>query len=222
MKNKIDVQIENILRIRAEVYGILRELFYKEPTQEFLGRLSSHPVLRALSENHPNDEIRRSSRNLMEAAYELVGKDLTDTWAEFTRLFIGPGRPVAIPFESVHRGERKLKGETWAEIRDWLLDSGYILEEKSVLEDHIAVELEYMMLSCLDALESIENGKSPIEILTKQLEFLEEHLLKWVPEFTDIIIKNTKSKFYRCLAGFSASFIKNDFEMLKEMLKMLG
>ena len=222
MENRIDAQVENILRVRAEIYRILRDLFYREPTQELLERLSSHPILKAFSERHPNEGVRKTSKNLMEAGRELIEKELTDTWAEFTRLFIGPGKPVAIPFESVNRNERSLKGEIWTEIRDWLLDSGYILEEKSVLEDHIAVEFEYMMLSSIDALESFKRGKNPYEILAKQQEFMEEHLLRWVPGFTENIIENSTSSFYRCLAEFTANFIEDDCETLRDVITKVG
>jgi TorA maturation chaperone TorD len=42
---------------------------------------------------------------------------------EFTRLFCGPGRPVAHPYESVYR-ERRTMGETTLDVRRLLGEEG--------------------------------------------------------------------------------------------------
>ena len=61
---------------------------------------------------------------------------------EFTRLFLGPGRPVAHPYESVYR-EGRMMGETTLDVRRRLAEEGLTANGQR-LPDHVAIELAFM------------------------------------------------------------------------------
>lgn len=213
-----------ILLLRARIYSIISYLFLLEPTREYLGELVDDPVLKKLATVYPNSELRHSTIEFLKAIENLLNggeQQLIDEWAEYTRLFIAP-RPIAVPFESAQRG-MPLKGKAWEEVRDWFLDDGFVLVDKFVLEDHAGVELEYMATTSLKCYELLNEGslEDAIRILERQKMFMENHVMKWIPKLSDVIEKNSRSFFYRSFAKFTKNYLKEDFELLDEIVEYL-
>jgi len=219
-------QLSSILSLRAQVYSIIRHLFLFEPSREYLQNILQHKVLKVISEAYPEEHLRTSSLNFLNAVKELLEEGderLIDTWAEYTRLFIGPAPPIASPYESIQRPVEKgrgYKGEAWLDVREWLLEDGLILEDHSVLEDHAGIEFEYMMLTTIKANSLLQQGMidDSLKVLARQKKFLEEHITKWVPKLCSEIEAHSKSYFYRSLAKFTTDFLKEDLDLLNELL----
>jgi TorA maturation chaperone TorD len=226
VENPKTEELASIFSLRAQVYSILRHFFLFEPSREYLHNLLQNKVLKVISEAYPEEDLRTSSQEFLRDVKELSdGGDeaLVDTWAEYTRLFIGPSPPLAPPYESLQReaeGERRFKGETWINVKEWFLDDGFLLEDQKVLEDHAGIEFEYMQLTSINAVELIGKGdkESLRNLLMRQKRFLEEHLTKWIPKLCAEIEEKTKSPFYRSFAKFTRIFIKEDLSLLNEVL----
>lgn len=224
ISNIFSNSIISILLFRAHIYSVISHLFLLEPTKEYLRELVQDPILKSISTRYSESELKRSTVEFLEAVEELLNAEeqqLIDVWAEYTRLFIAP-RPIAVPFESVQRGG-PFKGKLWEEVREWFLEDGFILEDKSVLEDHAGVELEYMAKTCLRSYELLNEGSTEdsIRILERQWRFMEEHVMKWIPRLCDVISQNSKSSFYRTFARLTKSFLEEDFQLLDELLTYL-
>ena len=77
------------------------------------------------------------------------------------------------------------------------------------LPDHICAELESMACLCAKEAECVddddESGQEHFGRLRRS--FLENHLLKWLPSFTNDIIRGTASPFYRDLAVATREFL---------------
>jgi TorA maturation chaperone TorD len=226
VENPKTEELASIFSLRAQVYSILRHFFLFEPSREYLHNLLQNKVLKVISEAYPEEDLRTSSQEFLRDVKELSdGGDeaLVDTWAEYTRLFIGPSPPLAPPYESLQReaeGERRFKGETWMHVKEWFLDDGFLLEDQKVLEDHAGIEFEYMQLTSIKAVELIGKGdkESLRNLLMRQKRFLEEHLTKWIPKLCAEIEEKTKNPFYRSFAKFTRIFIKEDLSLLNEVL----
>lgn len=75
-------------------------------------------------------------------------------------------------------------------------------------EDHIALELRFMGRLCRD--------KSDIS-LRMQKDFLEDHLMKWVPGFCDELCEKSSSDLYRGIGKITKGFLISEEELLNEL-----
>ena len=129
---------------------------------------------------------------------------------EFTRLFLGPGRPVAHPHESVYR-EGRTMGETTLDVRRRLAAEGLAPNGHS-LADHVGIELAFMaFLAAREAL-AWDAGEGDVAwgLLQQQEAFLSEHLGTWFPQFCHRILAGRPLIQYAQLAQHAKSFVASD------------
>ena len=103
---------------------------------------------------------------------------------EYTRLFVGPPRPAAAPWETMHRagGSAAVGGATVGfgqatfEMRALLREAGLeVKNENNQYEDHIGIELLYLSALCARAAEGEEGAVEEVRT------FAEDRLLAWLP-----------------------------------------
>ncbi|GAB78568.1 Tat proofreading chaperone TorD [Austwickia chelonae] len=123
-----------------------------------------------------------------------------ETVAEWMRLFRGPGRLEACPYESVHREEEALTfGEHTVSVRRWYAAHGVEAPRLNVEpDDHIGLELAFVSHLCLGALDAAEAGdlaglSGKIEALSS---FLDEHLLAWADEVAEAMLAHAGTGLY--------------------------
>lgn len=141
---------------------------------------------------------------------ELPHADEPPTEAAFNRLFVGPGRLPAPPYESVWRSEDRLLMQASAEaIRSFYRAYG-AQNTRPEPEDHLALELEFYAL----LQQRFVAGRDPQRHLAAQQQFLTEHLATWVPAFCKAIQTHTTSPFYRNLAESTLRIINAEATIL--------
>jgi TorA maturation chaperone TorD/NAD-dependent dihydropyrimidine dehydrogenase PreA subunit len=137
---------------------------------------------------------------------------------EFTRLFLGPGRPVAHPYESVVR-EGRTMGETTLDVRRRLVAEGVAPKGRD-LPDHVSIELAFMAhLAAREAL-AWDAGEDDValDLLQKQEAFLREHLGAWLPQFCRRILAGRPLIHYGELAQRAETFVTSDAEAVRAWL----
>lgn len=137
---------------------------------------------------------------------------------EYTHLFLLP--EGVHPYESVYRGKKKLlMDKPWEEVRKFYRRLG-VIKDKDELhpEDHISTELGFMSFMSYLTLESLIEDKDIIVLVKLQVEFIENHLLKWVPQLKENIIENKYSDIYKPVILLVNDFINTDLEKLKEII----
>lgn len=137
---------------------------------------------------------------------------------EFTRLFLGPGRPVAHPYGSVYR-EGRTMGETTLDVRCHLAREG-LAPNGQRLPDHVSIELAFMAhLAAREALAwDSDDGDAVWCLLQQQEAFLREHLGAWLPQFCRRILTGNPSKHYAQLAQRVETFVASDAENVRSWL----
>lgn len=110
---------------------------------------------------------------------------MTRVEREYHRLFLGPVRPVAPPFESVYR-EGALYGLTTSRLLRDLREAGLEpVESFRLPPDHVAVQLEF--LAYLEARAREERQRAAFDEADRWSErarsLVEEHLAVWLPLF---------------------------------------
>ena len=215
---------ELLLSNRLFLYCLLHKLFGREPDAE---------LLNILAEKHTGEAfglLSGEDGDVLDCTATFLGEIREDTKnpafleevkAEYTRLFIGPESLMAPPWESVYgQKDAMLFQESTLEVRNTyrrfgLLPEGY----PRVADDSLALELHFMTLLARHGLGAFYAGDA--EALRSDLdgsgEFLEKHLLIWVPKFLECM-KGTKSRvLYPQMCLVLDAFLQKDAETVQEL-----
>ena len=188
---------------RAEVYGLLAQLFYAVPPTELLDALrvavTEAPAAGAFLQE-PWQQLVGVARELPDAAIQ----------TEYQALFEGVGKPEVYLFGS-HYLSGFLNEKPLAKLRTDLAGLGLARDEAmSETEDHVAYVSEVMRYL-------IAGDDMAVCNLTHQQVFFSQHLQPWVPAMCDAVAQHPGAYFYRALATFTAAFIQVEaqgFDML--------
>jgi len=177
---------------RAELYGLLAQLYYSAPPPELLA------LLRVAVTEAP------AQGGLLEEPWQqLVGavraRDDRAIAAEFERLFGGMGKPEVFLYGS-HFLSGFLNEKPLARLRSDLDALGLARSEAMPeTEDHLAYLCEAMRYL-------IAGDDMAVCNLTTQRDFFATHLQPWVPALCDVLEAHPAAPFYGALARFTRAF----------------
>ncbi len=138
---------------------------------------------------------------------------------EYTRLFIGPYKMLAPPYESVyHNGDGTLMGNSTLEVMSLFREAGYSLaDDYHDAPDHIATELEFMHILVAGISEFVQKNDTVAaeQYMRILISFLTDHLANWIPGLTRQVETVTGSEFYRSLARITRRTIEDDVKRLQ-------
>lgn len=188
---------------RAEVYGLLAQLYYAVPSPELLGALrvavTQAPAAGAFLEA-PWHDLVAAARG---AADEAVA-------SEYDALFGGVGKPEVYLFGS-HYLSGFLNDKPLARLRTDLSALGLARDETMPeTEDHIAYLCEVMRYL-------IAGDDAEVANLTHQRDFFAAHLQPWGQALCDAVGGHPKARFYAAVAEFTRAFLgveAQGFDML--------
>jgi TorA maturation chaperone TorD len=178
---------------RAEVYGVLAQLFHAPPSPELLADLrvavTEAPV--------PGGFLEEPWRQVVGEARALGDADIA---AEWEALFGGVGKPDVLPFGS-HYLSGFLNDKPLAQLRSDLAALGLGRDEASAeTEDHVAYLCEVMRYL-------IAGDDVTVANLAQQQRFFAMHLQPWVSRLCDDIATHPAARFYRAVALFTQAFM---------------
>jgi putative dimethyl sulfoxide reductase chaperone len=162
--------------------------------------------------------IKKYAEYIPEYLSDIVSNigSIKDIQIDFSKLFIGPFKVLASPYGSVYLEEGKTTfGNSTIDVIDRYQEEDLKVDLKEP-SDHIAIELEFMYYLITTEIDAINNGdfKKANSYRNKQQSFLNGHLSLWVSEFTDSIIKNAKSDFYKKIAISLNLMIKEEHSLI--------
>ena len=217
-----------LIRQRQTIYAFLKRVYEKELSREFLRAMppKMKPLL-ALADSLPNSESQDAVRQLVKFTNSIPSQNIDELWtklaADYARLFLSIHKTPAHPSESVYRD-----GVMMQFSRDEVLSTywSFGIDKKTDFtepEDHIAIELGFMMFLCEKAYQALKKGKTTeaSKYIQSQQDFLEQHLLKWVPKLVDDIIAAGRTQFYKSIALLTKEFLEMDVFATKDILKEL-
>jgi len=206
--------------IRSQLYAALAQAFRKpEAASEENEEDSLTQVLQQAA-------VAFDAQALGQIADELIGsleipedqaeQALRTLEIEYNRLFVGPGRPQAPPYESVYRDSRGLvMGPAAREVERRYAEAGLALEpDYHDLPDHVATELGFM--AYLATQEAEAQGEDTLAWLDRERTFLRDHLTVWLPRFCQRVWETSQHPFYAALAELTMTFVSLDAERLTD------
>jgi len=215
-------EIRKATLTRGTLYRVLSRGFSLEIDEAYLEwMMLLQPTVAQLAAHSESKEFKKGSELLGKFVAEVrsdyekdKAKFLQGLAAEYASLFLNVGPIPVYLAESVYLGKEHLLYEEpyFDAVRIYQI---YGFKKRSSFkepEDHIAIELEFMAHLCDLTCLSLDQGKADYAAgyLKNQVEFLDMHLSKWVPQLCDKLKTATKNTFYLALANLLAGFLSMD------------
>ena len=186
------------------VYRFLSRSFYEPPSQEWLTTLAAERLFEewpfTSDEEHTTEGVGLL-RGFCERLTPAIREELV--W-DFTRLFVGPGKMLAPPWESVYRSKTELTfQEATLQVREaydrFGLHAPALHREP---DDHIALELAFLAHLSDLAGEAVANEDAAqlARCHAAQKDFMETHLLGWAPACLELVLAHADTDYYRGVA----------------------
>jgi TorA maturation chaperone TorD len=177
---------------RAEVYGLLTQLYYAPPSEPLYAQLqvavTQAPARGAFLEASWNDVVAAARRLPLGAVRE-----------EYAALFQGIGKPEVFLYGSYYVAGA-LNEKPLVVLRDELRALGLTRDEAMTeTEDHLAYLCEVMRVLIAGEDLAVSN-------LAVQQRFFNGQLRGWVAQLCDAIAAQPRADFYRALAAFTRDF----------------
>ena len=177
---------------RAEMYGLLAQLFYQPPTPALLAQLQ----VAVTEAPDAGGFLEEPWRELVAAARM---SDADQLAAEFNSLFGGVGKPEVYVFGS-HYLSGFLNEKPLVQLRDDLAALGLARNaQMSETEDHVAYLFEVMRFL-------IAGDDAAVSNLSRQAEFFARHLQPWLPGLCQTLAGHPRAVFYARLARLTEAF----------------
>ena len=201
---------------RANMYALLSRVYRVEADQALLDQLKSANY----AANTGNKDVDEGYRLLVKWLGQIWEHSLLDLAKDYVRAFIGytgDHASAAYPFESVYRSEKHLlmqesRDEVLACYRAAGLEKNEAWREG---EDHVALEFEYMSAMATRAADALRSADTKLaqSLLNDQSHFLQDHLIAWVPNFTQDVERCATTKFYRGFALVTRGYLECEMEL---------
>ena len=204
---------------RRNLYHFFARFFQKEIDEEFYEQLKQIEFPADCEENALT-EFQDALRRLNEYFEYDAGESLDDLAADYAKTFLGAGSAqgeAAFPYESVYTSPKKIMmQDAWSQVCEIYEAKGIERngEAGDLLEDHIAMEMEFMAYLCDETSRYTET----LAGLEEQREFLNKHLLNWAPEFCLDIKFHADTEFYRMVGQLTTGFLQLDSFILDRMI----
>ncbi len=197
-----------LLTGEALVCGLLGRLLYEEPQAAWLHSLAADGVFDDIPFGAGQPAVAAGLELLQAWSEEHRAGLSTDALAElridYTRLFVGPGKVLAPPWESAQLTvERQLFQGHTLQVRQWYrrfgLEAARLHTEP---DDHLGLELSFLAHLAQRGLEALDQSDEPRlhETLTAQRDFLQAHPLRFVAQWSDEVEQHAHTDFYRGVA----------------------
>lgn len=219
MNAEIKEVITTLLSARAYVFSVLHRLLGNEPTKELLDAVSSEESLAALVLFEGDSEAAVKMKAVLASCRDL---DADAARCEYTRLFLGPDKLIAPPWESCYTAkERALFQESTLHVRSWYQQYSYVpAGYPSHPDDHISLMMHFLALTTERAKTCLEQDllcgyKS---LLEGQKLFEKNHILNWMDAYCADMDKSETKLLYPQLVRAMAAFIAYDQQAISELL----
>ena len=179
---------------RAELYGLIAELFYAPPTPALLAQLR----VAATEAPASGGFLEEPWRALVGVAREMDDASIAQ---EHQALFGGVGKPEVYVYAS-HYLSGFLNEKPLAQLRTDLAALGLTRDAATMseTEDHVSYLMEVMRFLVAGDDVAVSN-------LSQQAQFFAAHVQTWVLDLCDALQANPRARFYAALSQLTRAFV---------------
>lgn len=232
MKHNGETELKEALLGESLLFGLLGRALYNQPDKNWLDSLIAEDVFSELPFGADQPESKRGQELLQNwgqaNAKGISEESFKELNTDHTRLFVGAGKVLAPPWESVYFNEdRMIFQEQTLDVRNWYRRFG--LEPENLHrepDDHIGLEMTfvaYLAELTLKVLDEQNEDKYKLLYEAKR-QFLSEHLLKFGPAWCALTNEHAKTDFYQGLSYLTLGALlavadRYDLQFPKEVVR---
>lgn len=219
-------ELQDFFAESAGTYRFLSTVLFKELNEEAIAELAQADYPNDTGNAHLDQGYRMIRRYFAFSATDRRGQ----LACEYARIFLAAGvytkdRRTAIPYESVFTSEEHIMMQ---ESRDDVVarfrEDGFLVDPAlHEPEDHLSFEFEYLSsmndraLACAQAKDKPGLRRNVV----RQLQFIDQHLLNWIPELRDVAEEFAKLTFYPGMLYVAQGALEQGRDILREVLAQL-
>lgn len=217
-------ELGEVLCGRSDFYRLLSSLFFKEVSEDFLEKLEAQcPSV------DEDETLFAEGWKDLRRYFRLKGPDpRTELAVDYARTFLAAGRyegSAACPFESIYTSEEHLvMQDARDEVRAVYVSNGVNVSESLHLpEDHLSFELEFVAILSDRARDCLEKDdeKALLSNLEAQTDFLQGHVLNWIPNLEESVKAVAREAFYPAVMKILRGYVEEDVVFLREVQDIL-
>lgn len=146
-------------------------------------------------------------------------KVLLELAKSYARLFLGAGQKIVPLWESVYLSPKGiLYQEPFFNVLEEYSRFGFKKrEDYKEPEDHLSVELYFMKKLTEKQCEVMEESLLN-DLIISQLNFLEKHLLRWIPRFVEELEEQDSLGFYKLMSKALYDFLRVEKDFLNKSI----
>jgi anaerobic sulfite reductase subunit A len=224
---KLNEYFAEILYARQTMYRFLSGIFMKELDDAAIDSLKKGNLNSPIGDENEDYASMQNGCDMINDF--LKGERLNvklDLAVDYARVFLGAGvvrtTNTAFPYESVYTGKERMimqdaRDQVVAIYRENGLD---VPKGLDIPEDHLGYEFDFMAHLCGKCVEFAESEDLDLLVTTLkvQADFINKHLLNWLPGFCNDVRKFAETDFYKGIAYVTESFVQIDLNVLSDLL----
>lgn len=229
---QIEEETHIILECRAHNYLFFQSVFGSEPSEKVLEAITKDENRLTfdvfnIEEDSPYAAALHNAFLAIDALKDCDNDSLDALQSDYTRLFFGPMKLDAPPWESMYRSHKELLfTEETLNVRNAYRAQGFLpAEYPNVADDHIAIECAFMaqLAGRMKDSYQAQDSETYKNALFASQQFLKEHLLIWVDSYVTALEScNSKANsFYPILGKLAWEFMLIDHSILEDMTSEL-
>ncbi|MBI2390960.1 MAG: molecular chaperone TorD family protein [Deltaproteobacteria bacterium] len=196
---------------RAALYQLFGGLLLECASEQALRDIHDQELLPTLAATAPDPGLSEALLRMHRALAS--DASIEQLRAEHAQLFLGATRSKSPPWESVYLSDEKLvwQGPAYAVLNSYVRAGFGYDGMTSVPPDHVGRELMFVATLAVESANAEDEDRGA-ELAAARRAFLEEHVLRWVPQFASDVRKNASTEFFQALADGLAITLRTEAE----------
>ncbi len=201
--------------LRSNLFIAFERLF-RFPDEDYINGISSGSIQEELSLLINELPYPVEERDFFTAQFQIDNAE--DFQSEYIRTFdVSPGGPPCPLYEGLYYPDRR---KVMEDLMRFYEHFGLKPDtNKNELPDHISMELEFMHFLSFKEAQALVHNKDRGPFLRAERDFLERHLIKWIPEVIKKFEKANPPQYYRYLFNLLNAFLNSDLKYIREKIQ---